>query len=103
MNSAPTQGAELDEKEHLRFQRISQMSRKSNTRVYKLKNYVNPTLRVESAPVAQWLELTIDDDNRNRRPCQGTMHIAVKIETRAAQPSTATAAQSTVPQGLIQP
>ena len=53
LNSAPTQGAELDEKEHLRFQRTSQMSRKSNTRVYKLKNYVNPTLRVESAPVAQ--------------------------------------------------
>ena len=30
------------------------MSHKSNTRVYKLKNYGNMTLRVESAPVAQW-------------------------------------------------
>ena len=29
------------------------MSHKSNTRVYKLKNYGNMTLRVESAPVAQ--------------------------------------------------
>ena len=31
------------------------MSHKSNTRVYKLKNYGNMTLRVESAPVAQCL------------------------------------------------
>ena len=31
------------------------MSCKSNTRVNKLKNYVNLTLRVESASVAQWL------------------------------------------------
>ena len=30
------------------------MSHKSNTRVYKLKNYGNMTLRVESASVAQW-------------------------------------------------
>ena len=53
LNSAPTQVQELYEKEHLRFQRTSQMPHKSNVRVYKLKNYVNPTLRVESAPVAQ--------------------------------------------------
>ena len=34
------------------------MSRKSNTRVYKLKNYGNMTLRVESAPVAQCLVMS---------------------------------------------
>ena len=32
MNSAPTQGLELYKKEHLRFQRISQMLHKINTR-----------------------------------------------------------------------
>ena len=35
------------------------MSHKSNTRVYKLKNYGNMTLRVESAPVAQCTVSTV--------------------------------------------
>ena len=69
MNSAPTQGSELDKKEHLRFQRTSQMSRKSNTRVYKLKNYGNPTLRVESAPVAQWSVMVLTSKRLFLHPC----------------------------------
>ena len=43
----------IKEKVNLRFHRTSQILHKSNTRVYKLTNYGNPTLWVESAPVAQ--------------------------------------------------